>query len=113
MKNNRFSVESLNKIVEYWGDDPCEFSVQLQVEVSAEEGAGSEAFGVTIMSPAQLAREMESGSEEVELAHGCLFMLDYDERAVVEFLQRLITRSDATTWGELAQSTGRYFDWLD
>lgn len=106
----KFSVTGLTTIYEDWGDDPQEFCIQLHCEVASDD-SGGEAFVVTVMSPAAVARSL-GDTQSIEWGRGCLFMADYSSRAVQVELQRFIERSNAATWDELADYVTRYFNWI-
>jgi hypothetical protein len=113
MKGGRFSIASLTKVKEYWGDGAGEFSVQLHVELCSSESAGGEAFVVSVISPAQLARELSESASKLDFGRGLLLMLDYDENVIIEHLQKFVSVSDGSDWVSLRQRVSRYFNWLE
>ncbi|MEM9599028.1 MAG: Imm8 family immunity protein [Acidobacteriota bacterium] len=113
MSTDRFYVWGVNRIGEVWGTDLNEFSIHLQVEIADRQGGeGGEAVTVYVVSPAHLAKCLDSSGEPVESGHGCLYMVDYDEAAIVAYLQKLISGLRASSWSELDQLLGRYFPWV-
>ncbi|MCG8416903.1 MAG: immunity 8 family protein [Proteobacteria bacterium] len=107
-----FKVERLTKIHEHWdSDDPTKFLVQAHAEITCAGEAGGEAVTVTVMSPAQLAADLDAGA--VELGRGLVFMHDYDEASIIRTLQRIIDGAKATDWDALQDVLGQYFEWLE
>jgi hypothetical protein len=106
-----FRLERLTKIRENFGDADGLFLVECHAEVTRRGDPGGEAFKVTVASPLQLAREISDGA--VEFGRGYLFMLDYDEGAIVSSLQKMLDGSHESKWSELKSFVDRYFDWID
>lgn len=107
-----FKVSGLTKIHEFWGEDPGCFLVQLHCEVTKVGDLGGEAFSVTVTSPRQLDRELQSG-EGIEYGRGYILMLDYDERTIASCLQKLLDGCREADWEALESFVTRYFDWIE
>ncbi len=112
MTTTTFKVVALNRIHEDWGDTGESFLVEAHVEVQCEGQPGGEAFRVTVASPQMLVAEMK-GRSALEPGRGYLFANDFDEQAVISWLQRLVSRCDSGTWDSLRSTVERYFDWIE
>lgn len=109
----QFRVYSMSLIREYWGEDPNDFMVQFHCEIEEVGEPGGEAFAVTVMSPRQLEKELLGTREnELELGRGMLFCTDFNKKAVMARLQKLVDSIRATSWEDLHAGIDRYFDWI-
>lgn len=107
-----FQVVAINRIHEHWSETAEEFVVQVHAEVQQIGHPGGEAFRVTIASPSALVSEL-ADRDDIVSGRGYLFLNDFDESKVINWLQRLVERSGASTWDELQWFVERYFDWIE
>lgn len=107
-----FKVVAINRIHEHWSDTAEDFMVQAHAEIQRIGDSGGEAFRVTIASPSMLVLEL-AGRDEIIPGRGYVFLNEFDEQKILDWLQRFVEHSGASTWDELQGFIERYFDWIE
>jgi hypothetical protein len=91
--------------LENWTPGP-DFGVSIQILVGPIDAEGEESFQVTVCSPRWFAEQMSE--TEIRSGHHVIFMLEYNYRRLLAFIEHAIHRTEAATWSEL----GAKLSWL-
>ena len=75
--------------------DPSDCAVQFRALIGPRDGEGSEAFGFTVVTPAQLARTLGH-----TWGRGYLIVEVFDWHIVVRAVAQLLAQCAAPTWDE-------------
>jgi hypothetical protein len=90
-------------------DDPDLFKIDFDFHAGPEGGVGSDAFGLSVCSPAWLLR----ASDQCAIfspAH-TLLMRRYDGAALLRFLREQCSSASGATWTAVALQIGRVGSW--
>ena len=99
--------------------DPLDFGIEIQILAGTAEDRAGDAFEVTVCSPRWLATHWEEALEGfVEKLPGGVvpgrhfwFMQRWDPHGFQQSLDRVLDKSAAGSWDEIANRLGRYLPW--
>lgn len=89
--------------------DPVDFGFLLEAMIGPEQGAGEEAFALTVCTPSWFGRRVEENG--YALGRHCLFMMRYDYALLRRILQQLCDEAVGQDWTTVATKLGRYGKW--
>lgn len=86
-----------------------DFSILVQVLAGPEGADGEESFDIEVTTPKHIARRIR----DTGLVQGrhLLIVDSFDWRAIVQWIERAVSRCDGSTWDEVAVKLSRVGRW--
>lgn len=105
----KFEISNINIITPDFGVAPNDFWLNIEIDISEIGGYGAETFNANIASVERLKRITESGCI---LGKGMIICKDYNEIAVQNIIETLVSKIAANSWDEFCIEFEKYFDRL-
>jgi hypothetical protein len=87
--------------LETWSPGDGASGFNLDAMIGPSESIGEESFGITVCTPECFANEQMSG-QSIRSGIHTLFVIEYDYRALRNFIERAAQRSEGKDWHEIA-----------
>lgn len=108
----KIHAHKLNVISSDWGDTDDDFYVQAHCELKDETSNGGEAIILYAVGIKRLTKMVQSTSDDVTFRPNYLIMNDYNEKHILDFINKKICSLKTGTWEDLRSSLSHNFEWI-